>query len=106
MCKRRPPQGDHIASRLEQIDVAIDEDGEAITSCVVVPVEIKQSIGTNGPRLSRNQQTMLTILHDAGARGLTTEVWNERAREAEIGTRRKADLYDIRSALESKRLVR
>jgi hypothetical protein len=42
---------------------------------------------------------MFTILYDAGERGLSTEAWNERAREAGIGTKRKADLYDIRAAL-------
>jgi len=52
-----------------------------------------------GSHLSRNQQTMFTILYDAGERGLSTEAWNERAREAGIGTKRKADLYDIRAAL-------
>jgi hypothetical protein len=33
------PQGDTILSRLEVVHVGDDEDGEAITSCVVVPVE-------------------------------------------------------------------
>ncbi|MFM9858185.1 AAA family ATPase [Pseudoxanthobacter sp. M-2] len=33
------PQGDVIASRLESVEVGFDEDGDVITSCVVVPVE-------------------------------------------------------------------
>ncbi len=33
------PEGGEIYSRLEQIEVATDEDGEAITSCVVVEAE-------------------------------------------------------------------
>jgi hypothetical protein len=49
---------------------------------------------------------MFTILHDAGERGLSTEEWYERAREAGIGTNRKAGLYDNRSALAHKRLIR
>jgi hypothetical protein len=99
-------QGDKICSRLEPVEVGIDEDGEAITSCVVVPAEINDSSDATGPKLSRNQQTMFSILHDAGERGLSTEVWNERAREAGIGTQRKADLYDIRAALKAKRVIR
>ena len=38
--------------------------------------------------------------------GLTTDRWNELARNEGLGVTRKADLYDIRSALKSKSLVR
>jgi hypothetical protein len=33
------PQGDEIVSRLEQVAVGTDDDGDAITSCVVQPAE-------------------------------------------------------------------
>jgi hypothetical protein len=33
------PEGTTIASRLEQVEVGVDDDGDPITSCVVVPVE-------------------------------------------------------------------
>ena len=33
------PQGDSVVSRLEVVDVGIDEDGEPIASCVVVPAD-------------------------------------------------------------------
>ena len=33
-------EGDTIASRLEVVEVGTDEDGEAITSCIVVPSKI------------------------------------------------------------------
>jgi hypothetical protein len=49
---------------------------------------------------------MFSLLQGAGAAGLTTEQWNERARAVDIGTKRKADLYDIREKLKSKELVR
>ena len=100
------PEGDVIFSRLEAIEVGIDEDGEAITSCVIVPTEISDRQDATGPRLTRNQQTMFSVLHDAGERGLSTAGWYDLAREAGIGTKRKADLYDIRSALAAKRVVR
>jgi AAA domain len=33
------PQGDEFASRLEVLEIGTDEDGDKITSCVVLPVE-------------------------------------------------------------------
>jgi hypothetical protein len=99
-------QGDRIASRLEEIVVGIDEDGEEITSCVIEPVEIKENTEAGDPRLTKNQRTMFTILHEAGERGLTTEAWNERTREAGIGTKRRADLTDIRAVLKAKGFIR
>ena len=71
-----------------------------------MPVEISENADVTGPSLSRNQQTMFSILHDAGEHGLSTVEWNNRAREAGIGSKRKADLYDIRAALKSKGIVR
>lgn len=103
-CAKDGPQGDRIASRLEAVEVGADEDGETITSCIVSPVEIAHA-DPAGPRLSRNQQTMYSILHAAGNHGLSVEAWNERAREAGIGTKRKADHYDLRLALQAKGLI-
>lgn len=101
------PEGDTIWSRLEPVEeVGIDEDGEPITSCIVVPNEIRNSQELVGPKLTKNQKTMLSLLHTAGPGGLTTEQWNERGRAVDIGVKRKADLYDIRAALKSKGLVR
>jgi hypothetical protein len=97
------PEGEVIGSKLERVELGVDEDGDPITSCVIVPVEITETKATEGPRLSKNQQTMFSILHDAGC--LTKEQWNERARDAGLGTSRKADLHDLRTALLHKRLV-
>jgi hypothetical protein len=71
----------------------------------VVPAEISSQVSADGPKLSKNQQTMLSILNAAGA-GLTTEQWNEQARKVDIGTKREADLYDIRVGLKSKGITR
>ena len=97
------PEGDMIASRLERVDLGSDEDGDPITSCIIVPVETSETKAAEGPRLTKNQQTMFSILHDAEC--LTKEQWNERARDAGLGTSRKADLHDLRTALLHKRLV-
>ena len=42
------PEGDQINSRLEAVEVGTDDDGDPITSCVVVPVEA-QSQAPNKP---------------------------------------------------------
>jgi AAA domain len=97
------PEGDVIGSRLERVELGADEDGDPITSCVIVPVEISDRKAAEGPRLTKNQQTMFSILHDAGC--LSKEQWNDRARDAGLGTSRKADLHDLRTALLHKQLV-
>jgi hypothetical protein len=97
-------EGDVIACRLEQVPLGLDEDGEKITSCVILPVEAPPP-GPAEPRLSKNQRTLFDLLHSAGPAGLTLTQWNDKAREVGIGVKRKADLYDLRSALLTKRLV-
>ena len=47
---------------------------------------------------------MFSLLRGAGASGLTTDRWNELARNEGLGVSRKADLYDIRAALKAKGL--
>lgn len=97
--------GDIIASRLKPVDVGKDVDGETISSCVVTPADAPKIIEA-GPKLTKNQQTMYSILRDAGQGGLTADQWNERLRELGIGTKRKADIYDARAGLKAKNLVR
>jgi hypothetical protein len=99
------PEGDVIVSKLDAVEVGIDDDGEPITSCVVEPVDITATAPAE-PKLTKNQQTMFAVLHTAGSAGLSTDEWNERARSAGLGVNRKADLYDFREALKSKGRVR
>jgi hypothetical protein len=102
------PQGLQLFSSLEVVTVGIDEDGEEITSCVVRPEEVSAQVASKpgDPKLSPNQKTLFSMVHAAGSAGLTLEDWNQQAREAGIGVKRKADLNDIRAALLSKQLVR
>jgi len=97
--------GDIIGSRLKQVDVGRDQDGEPITSCVIEPVDVAPIAAGSEARLTPNQQTMFSILHAAGNRGLSLEDWNEQARTVGIGTKRPATLLDIRMALKAKGLV-
>src|SRR5262249_1465137 len=96
-------EGDEIHSRLRVVDVGTDEDGDPETSCVVEPADAPQLDRRSG--LTRNQQTMLDILIDAGKGGLSVEEWNERGRAAGIGTKRSADLYDIRLKLKERKAI-
>jgi hypothetical protein len=96
-------EGEVVASKLESVEIGTDEDGEPITSCVIVEAKTAQAI-EHGPKLTKNQQTMLSILQLAGNEGLSVPEWNERAKEAGLG-KRAADLYDFRMGLKSKRLV-
>jgi hypothetical protein len=96
-------EGAQITSRLEIVEIGEDEDGEQVTSCVVI--EAGNMPTTSLLKLSRNQQTMLAMLNSVKSGGLTVEDWNELARAEGIGLKRKADLYDIRKALKDRDLV-
>ena len=95
--------GDTIVSALETVEVGSDEDGDAITSCVVVPSEAVAA-EHSGTRLTLNQQTMLDVLVRAG-RPLSSDEWTERATEAGLGSKRRAWAWDMRNALQKKGLV-
>jgi hypothetical protein len=98
------PEGAELFFRLETVVLGEDPDGDPITSLMVVPVD-KSRAPPAEPKLSPNQQTMLTLLEQAGPAGLMTDAWNDRAREAGIGTKRRADLIDLREALKAKKLA-
>ena len=67
-----------------------------------MPAEVKAPAAAK-VKLTKNQQTMFAIL--VNAKRLTTDEWNEQAREAGIGVARRADLFDIKDALKDKKLV-
>lgn len=59
-------EGAVLAGRLEAIDVGHDQDGELITSCVVVPVEAPtRKISSKLPKLCRSDATALKALRRA-----------------------------------------
>ena len=99
-------EGVQIAFGLESVTIGTDADGNPTTAPIVRQADASPTATADGPKLTKNQQTMFSLLHGAGQAGLTTEQWNEQARRVDIGTKRKADLYDIRAALKTKGLVR
>jgi hypothetical protein len=99
-------EGAEIFSRLETVILGTDPDGDMITSFVVLPAEAKSAKTAAAElKLSKNQQTMLSLIREAGQNGLTTEEWNEKARELGIGTKRRADLHDLHASLKAKKIV-
>lgn len=98
------PEGDEIHSRLEVVEVGTDDDGDPITSCVVVPADAP---ATPEPRrkLGKNEQTMLDLLAEHMPTGLMKDEWSELGRQEGIGLRRRADLNDCRRSLKHKGMV-
>jgi len=92
--------------KMEVVETGRDEDGEAVTTSIVSADHVEAEPRTKREKMTPNQQTLFGMLHTAGAAGLMLEEWNSQARDAGIGTKRKADLNDIRAALLSKGLVR
>jgi len=100
------PEGERVGFTLMSVELhSDDESGTKTTAPVVVPA-VLPARAEGGPNLTPNQKTMFSILHAAGTTGLTTEQWNEKAREAGLAANRKSDLYDLRQSLKSKALVR
>ena len=59
-CMKDGEPGEVIVSKLERIEVGIDDDGDPITSCIVVEAE---GVGKESGRkhVSRNAQTFFSI---------------------------------------------
>jgi hypothetical protein len=92
--------GEQVTFKLESVTI-----GEETTAPIVLPAEQPPSI-VGEPKLTRNQRTMFPVLFDVGNQGLSTEEWNRCMRDdAGIGAKRKADLVDIRTALQAKGLI-
>jgi hypothetical protein len=101
-------EGPLFSFKGETVVDRIDEDGDPERITIISAGTISLSRAEDKccePKLTPNQRTLFGILHAAGGAGLTLEDWNARAKQEEIGTRRKADLTDIRNALLSKGLV-
>jgi hypothetical protein len=64
------PQGEVLASKLEVMKVGIDEDGDDITSCIIVPIEdFKPSANTKSRKLSDRDKLALDALDEVSVTG-------------------------------------
>jgi len=98
------PEDFESNSRLEVIEVDIDEDGDPITSCVVVATDETPRPDEDAPRLSAKDQLALNALRTAiaeagmpppsaainhvpaGVRGVPFELWRKYAYDLATGT--------------------
>ena len=103
---RDGPEGAQIVSRLVVVDVGTDRADKPLTSAAVEPVDpgAQRADGKRLPKLTKNQRTMFAILQ-AAPNGLFANEWSEQAREAGLGLKRRADLTDLRSSLQARKLV-
>jgi hypothetical protein len=100
------PEGPFMRFKMEPYNTGQkDEDGNA-AEVWITSGETINAAPVIGVRLTPNQQTLFSILHGAGRAGLSTEEWNNGARDIGLGVKRPADLYDVRDQLKSKKLVR
>ena len=70
-----------------------------------MPADAVSAQGHRSKPLPNNQQTMLTILQEAGKDGLLLSEWNEKAKGQGIGVKRHASLYDAQQALKQANLA-
>lgn len=101
------PEGDLLSFEMAPyMTEVLDNDGDPVEIWIAAKCQQRAAKNTS-VKLSAAQQTMFTILHNAGAHGLSTAEWNEKAQEIELfKAKLPARTYDIREALRSKRLVR
>jgi len=102
---RDGPEGAQVLSRLVVVDVGEDRAGKPLTSAAVEPVD--PGVGASGrklPKLTKNQKTFFSILQSA-PNGLASAEWFEQARQAGLGTKRHADLHNLRTSLKNRGLV-
>jgi hypothetical protein len=100
------PEGATIASRLEQVELGTDQDGDPITTCVVVPVDegaiAKRDNRRKAKKLAPSAVTALRALKEAisdtgiippasnhvpaNTRGVTKDQWRDYANRLGICT--------------------
>jgi hypothetical protein len=101
------PEGPLMRFKMEPFNTGlVDQDGDPIEVWIAGKDIIGPKSHDADPKLTKNQQTMYSILRDAEQAGLSTNEWSQRVRDAGIGTNRKADIYDARRVLKAKCLVR
>jgi AAA domain len=120
------PEGDTIASRIESLDVGMDDEGEMITSCVVVPAEYDPARAANVSRkLSDRQRLALDALSEAtassgkspppawqlpaGIQVVATDTWREVLMSKSVidrdATNPRQDFKRLRQALAARKLI-
>jgi AAA domain len=116
-------EGEQVVSRLEVVEVGRDDDGDAITSCVVVPVAGPMgTVKASGQKaLPKGARIALAALHDvlgaegqvppasnyipSGAKVVTVDQWRDRAIRMGISASEKPDAVRVAFNRASEALV-
>ena len=78
------PEGPFMRFKMEPYNTGLtDEDGEAIDVWIASSDTLAAAPGAAKTDMSKNEKTMFRMLHDAGAKGLSIEQWNERRAKSE-----------------------
>jgi hypothetical protein len=116
------PDGETIASRLEPIEVGYDEDGDAVTSCIVIPAEIEASAAKTERKLSDRQRLALAAISEidgksapaefrlpSDIRVIEIEAWREELFRRGVldrtGKNPRADFLRVRDALKARSMI-
>jgi len=91
---------------LAEVTLGFGDDGPISTAIVAADLvdDVPVRKGRD-PRLPHVQEILLTALRESKG-GLSVTEWNNAAREAGVGTLRRADLTEARNALVTKKLIR
>ncbi len=87
-------RGDETTSRLKQVVVGVDEEGEEITSCVLVEVAASTAAGKPGTKLTNSEKIGLGALVEAiDALGVVSPASNYMPRGVKVVTEKQWRTY-------------
>ena len=118
-------EGDVIASRLERMDIGIDQDGDVQSSCVIVPVEGELPRAVPQRRLSDRQRLAIEALTEtvlqagkpappewqlpAGIQIVGADAWREELMRRSVidrdGANPRQDFKRLRESLAARKLI-
>jgi len=124
-CAKDGPQGDAVLSRLEVVNVGTDEDGDPITSCVVIPIDGQPARFAGNRKLSDRQRLALNALDEctvtrgqpppvqfglpAGLSAVTVSDWREELHRMGVLDRNaknpREDFRRVKTSLQARGLI-
>jgi hypothetical protein len=90
---RDGPEGERIVSRLKPVEVGTDQEGDPITSCIVVPADADDAPATSAPVSSAKVKLALEALDAAAGPDGWAEpaTWRDEMRERGVINRNAAN---------------
>jgi hypothetical protein len=99
------PDGERVTFDLHSVELHFEPETDTRTTApVVIPAEAPVTIA-NRPKLTLNQQSVLSLIEDGMPDGRMRHELASRAKDIGIGKNRPAAIYDICKALKDKGLA-